>query len=499
MKIFSAAQIRKWDQQTIITTKITAVELMKKAATACFKWIKKNIPAGKQFIICCGSGNNGGDGLVIARLLNKAGYKISVYILAGNKQSEGFTINLRRLYALKPAVKFIETPEDFPAITKGAVVIDALYGTGLSRPLKGMAAQLVNHINKNATCIISIDMPTGLCADIYSGNGAIIKATHTLSFETSKLVFMLAENAVFTGHGALLSIGADKKYYAATNAMFETVDAEMISNIYKPRNASAHKYNFGHVLLYAGSKNMMGAGLLCTKACIRSGAGLVTIYVSPGTEGVINTALPEAITTSENDTGKSWIKKTVIAIGPGIESTAKNKQLLKKIVTGWGGPLVIDATALALLAPLIKMLPLRKMHPAILTPHTGEFEKLFGKTTNGFERLQLATERAAALNCYIVLKGHFTLIACPDGKHYFNTTGNAGMATAGSGDTLTGIITGLLAQGYTEKEACIMGVYLHGLAGDIAAEKISQEAMMASDITDCLGEGFKKIQSYRYR
>lgn len=496
MKIFTAAQIREWDKYTIKEEPVTAVDLMERAATGCFKWLKKNTPPTKHFIICCGTGNNGGDGLVIARLLQQAKFKVTVYILDSKKRSDEFSINLNRLSSLKMEVFFVHTTKDFPSISKNAVVIDALYGTGLDRPLKNIPAQLVNHINQQVTTVISIDMPSGLCADIFSGKEAIIKATHTLSFETNKLAFLLPENAVYTGQIHLIAIDLNKKYYEATPTLFETIDQQLISKIYKPRNQFTHKYNFGHALLYAGSKNMMGAAVLCTKACIRSGTGLATIHVTPGCEAIIHTALPEAITTSVNDTSKSWLKKTAIAAGPGLEISVKNKNLLKKLLSAWAGPLVIDATALSILASFKALLPLRKLHPAILTPHAGEFEKLFGKTTNPFERLQLATEKAATLQCYIILKGHYTLIACPDGKHYFNTTGNAGMATAGSGDALTGILCGLLAQGYTEKEASILGVYLHGLAGDIAAEKISQEAMIASDIIDCLGEAFKQIKNY---
>ena len=497
MKIFTAAQIQTWDKYTIKEERITAVDLMERAATACFKWLTKNILPSNKIIVCCGTGDNGADGLVIARLLNKAKYKVAVYILDSKKRSKEYTQNLDRLLSAKIEVVFIKTTKDFPIVLKNIIIVDALFGTGINRPLNNIAAELVNHLNKNSSSIISIDMPSGLCADIYSGKVAIIKATHTLSFEINKLAFLLPENAVYTGLVHLIFIGLDKKYYDTTPVKFETIDQQVINKIYKPRNQLAHKYNLGHALIYAGSKNMMGAAVLCSKACVRSGTGLTTIHVTPGSKATINITLPEAITSSTNDTSKDWLKKSAIAIGPGLEDSLKNKQLLKKLLSAWAGSLVIDATALSILFSFTSLLPLRKLHPAILTPHNGEFEKLFGITTNNFERLQLATKKAATLNCYIILKGPKTLIACPDGKHYFNTTGNAGMATAGSGDTLTGIICGLLAQGYSEKESCILGVYLHGLSGDIAAEKVSQEALVASDIIDCMGEGFKQIKKYQ--
>lgn len=494
MKIFSAKQISEWDAYTIREEPIRAIDLMERAATACFGWIKKNSSSSKKMMVFCGTSNNGGDGLVIARLLYKAKCKVSVYILDNKNRSEAFTVNLTRLSSLKIDLFFIQSKKDFPVIAKNTLVIDALFGTGLNRALKSMAAQLVHCINQQNAFVISIDMPSGLSADIYSVKDAIIKATHTLSFETNKLAFLLPENSLYTGQIHLLSIGLDKKYYNSTTALFETIDRQLIHDIYRPRNPFSHKYTFGHALLYAGSKNMMGAAVLCSKACIRSGAGLVTLHVTPGCEAIIHTSLPEAITSSENNTGKTWLKKSAIAIGPGLEKSALNKQLLKKLLVQWDGPLVIDATALSFLTFFTTLLPLRKKNPAILTPHTGEFEHLFGKTLNDFERLQLAIKKAHSLGCYIILKGHNTLITCPDGNHYFNTTGNAGMATAGTGDTLTGILCGLLAQGYTQKEACLLGVYLHGLAGDIAAKKLSQEALIASDIIDCLGEGFKQIK-----
>jgi NAD(P)H-hydrate epimerase len=493
MKIFTAAQIREWDKYTGSVELVTSLHLMERAAIACFKWLQKNT-SSKHFTIFCGSGNNGGDGLVIARLLHKAKYTVEVYMLNSDKRTTENALNLKRLSSLKVKRAFISTAKDFPNIAKDTIVIDAIYGTGLDGPLKNIAAQLVDHINQQAATVVSIDMPSGLIADKYSGEEAIIKATHTLSFEINKLAFILAADAGYMGEVHLLNINLSGKYYETTPANFETIDEPLINKIYKPRNPFAHKYHFGHALLYAGSNKMMGAGILCTKACLRAGAGLATIQLPAGASAIINVSVPEAITSSTNDTAKSWLKKTAIAVGPGLELSAKNKQLVKKLLSGWQGPLVIDATGLSLLAPNMGLLPLRKLHPAILTPHTGEFEKLFGKTSNPFERLQLAMEKAVTLKCYIVLKGRHTLIAGPDGYGYFNSNGNAGMATAGSGDVLTGILGGLLAQGYREKEACILGVYLHGLAGDIAAEKLSQEAMIAHDIIDYLGAAFKQIK-----
>jgi len=495
MKIFTAAQIREWDKFTIKEEQITSTDLMERSASGCFNWLQQNIPLSKHCAIFCGTGNNGGDGLVIARLLYTAKYKVTVYILDNKKRSDDFTINLVRLSPLKIDLFYLKSVKDFPLIISTTLIIDALFGTGVNRPLKNVPAQLVNHINKIGATIISIDMPSGLIADDFSGTESIIKAHQTLSFQTNKLAFFLPGNFQFTGKIHLINILLKSTFYTKTTTTFQTIDKELIQKIYKPRNNFAHKYNFGHSLIYAGSKNMMGAAIICTKACLRSGAGLATIQVAFNCEATIHISLPEAITTTSNDTTKTWLKKSAIAIGPGLQNSSSNKLLIKKLLISWDEPLVIDATALSILKPLTKLLPLRKNHPAILTPHAGEFEKLFGKTNNTFETMTLAIKKSAALNCYIILKGHNTLIACPDGTHFINTTGNAGMATAGSGDALTGIVCGLLAQAYTERDACIFGVYLHGLAGDIAAEKSSPEAMLASDITDCLGDGYKRIRN----
>ncbi|MEJ7589009.1 MAG: NAD(P)H-hydrate dehydratase, partial [Ferruginibacter sp.] len=328
-----------------------------------------------------------------------------------------------------------------------------------------------------------------------AAENVVMRASHTLSFQVPKLAFFIPGHKVYTGIIHLLDIGLDKQFYDDEPAQFSTLDPQYISSIFKSRNQFAHKYNFGHALLYAGSKNMMGAAILCAKGCLRSGAGLVTVSVEDGTQLIVQTALPEAITSTEIDPEKLSVKKSAIGIGPGFELSRSNNDLLYKLISGYNGPLVIDASALSILASGIDGFQHRKkQQPVVLTPHTGEFEKLFGKDDNDLERIHTARRRSLELGCYVILKGHHTLIACPDGQVFFNTTGNAGMATAGSGDVLTGMLTGLLAQGYSPTDACLLGVYLHGTAGDAAAEKMSQEAMIAGDIIDCIGEAFKKLR-----
>lgn len=467
---------------------------MERAASACFHWLTSRFTKQNEYAIFCGTGNNGGDGLAIARLLLQAGHTVSVYILQGEKSSEDFTVNYGRLKPLTDNLRFIDT-NNLPTISPGTFVIDALFGTGLSRQLQGVAEVLVAWLNQSCKTIISIDTPSGLFPDTVTEGNAVIRASHTLSFQTNKLSFMIAENNKFLGDVHLLDIRLHPDFYDNTPTLFNTVDAELICSIYKPRNQFLHKYNLGHALLYTGSKNMMGAAILCAKACLRSGAGLVTVFTEDSTQAVLQTALPEAITSTDYDFERLSHKKSAIGIGPGLALSGANKDLLWNLIAADASPLVIDASALQLLSADTLVLKKRVLNPAILTPHTGEFEKLFDKTSNDFERMKTALHHSAELNCYIILKGHHTLIACPDGAAFFNTTGNAGMATAGSGDVLTGILTGLLAQGYPQKEACLLGVYLHGVAGDIAAENLSQEAMIAGDIIECTGEAYKQISA----
>jgi len=492
MKIFSAIQLREWDAYTIANEPIESIDLMERAATACFKWITGHFTSPETYIIFCGSGNNGGDGLAIARMLLQAGETVVVYIMDGEKRSDDFSKNLERLKAQAPQLMLLDF-DALPTILPKAIIIDALFGTGLSRPFNGDATDLINHINNTGNTIISIDMPSGLYADSSSIGNCIITAKYTLSFQLNKLAFLLAENSQFTGIVQILDIGLHQNFYKKAPTLFNGIEHTDVKLIYKPRNQFSHKYNFGHALLHAGSKNMMGASILCAKACLRAGAGLVTVFTEEGTQPVIQVALPEAISSTETDFEKLSLKKSVIGIGPGLALTDDNKLLLKKIVEEYSGQLVIDASALQMLATDVEILSLRKLNAAILTPHTGEFEKLFGKTSDDFDKLHLALQKASTLNCYIILKGHHTLIACPEGSAFFNTTGNAGMATAGSGDVLTGILTGLLAQGYSQKEAALLGVFLHGKAGDIAATKWGQEAMIAGDIIESLGEAYKGL------
>jgi ADP-dependent NAD(P)H-hydrate dehydratase / NAD(P)H-hydrate epimerase len=499
MKIFSAAQIKEWDAFTIANESIAAIDLMERAAAKVVGWLLENKYSKKHFHIFCGKGNNGGDGLAIARMLINQKCTVTVYILEfGNIGTADFQTNLARLHECSTDIHFIQSPEFFPVIKDEAVIIDALFGTGLNKPLAGVSAGLVNHINQVKADVIAIDLPSGLAADSSSKNNAVIRATHTLSFQNYKVAFLLPENENYCGSIHLLNIGLHKKFETEEAAVFELTDLKFIKSIYKPRSRFSHKGNYGHAALLCGSYGMMGAGILSAGACLRSGVGKLTCFIPKCGYGILQTAVPEAMCRVSGDDyilSAIEIKKFDAAgIGPGIGLQLSHATLLKDVFLQINKPILLDADALNIIGDNPSLLALIPAN-SILTPHPKEFERLFGTTVNDFERINLALQKSKEFHLYIVIKGHHTFIATPEGKGYFNNTGNAGMATAGSGDVLSGIITGLLAQQYTPLQACLMGVYLHGLAGDFVAAKLSPEAMTAGDIIQYIGEGFKILSS----
>lgn len=349
--------------------------------------------------------------------------------------------------------------------------------------------QLVSYLNQAGNAIISIDIPSGLLCDQSSKGYTAIRAAHTLTFQRLKKAFLVAENEMNIGCPHVLDIGLDPDFPCSVNSNLQLTDSRSILSIYKLRQLFSHKGNFGHALLFAGSYGKMGAAVLGTKACLRSGAGLVTAHIPQNGVDIIQVSAPEAM--CRIDAHKERITSlnydltiyNSIGIGPGIGMEADTAQLLYTLITAYNKPMVIDADALNILSQHKEWL---KQVPAgsVLTPHPKEFARLFGDSANDFEKINLAMQKAEELNLVIVLKGHHTFIATPDAKGYFNTTGNAGMATGGSGDVLTGILTGLLAQGYQPAQAAILGVYLHGLAGDKAAEKYGMDALIAGDLVE---------------
>ena len=514
MKILSAAEIRLWDQYTIEHEPISSINLIERAAGKCADWLLQHYPELTSICIFCGKGNNGGDGLAIARILLEQNLTVYVYILdplvSGNsaKGTADFQINLKSLSLFQnAAIHFIQSEENFPSFRPGQIIVDALFGSGLNREPEGVTASLITYINNSPCEIVAIDIPSGLFVDRSSKGAITIQANHTLSFQCYKPAFLFAENEKAIGEIHILDIGLHIDFYQSIRNRFELVDDTLLHTIYKPRNRFSHKGNFGHALLVAGSYGKIGAAILSARACMRSGVGLLTCHIPESGYSILQTAVPEAMVMSDANAAFSTkvVQRTPsgdadltryksIGIGPGIGNAGATTMMLRKILEIYRSPVILDADGLNCIASqkdLLQLIP----PGSILTPHPKEFERLFGETANEFDRVLLALQKAKELNCIIVLKGHHTFIATSDGSGFFNSTGNPGMATAGSGDVLTGILTGLLAQGYSSKESAILGVYLHGLAGDIAAKEQSMEALVAGDLIDYLGSAFLQINT----
>ncbi|HEV2352710.1 MAG TPA: NAD(P)H-hydrate dehydratase [Puia sp.] len=499
MEILSAEQIHAWDEYTIKHEPIASVDLMERAAGACFSWLEQNGYLGRSFAIYCGKGNNGGDGLALARILSEQECAVTVFVLEfGHKGTDDFQVNLARLHQTTVEVRFIQSVENFHPVTPGDVLIDALLGSGLNRPLEGVVEQLVSHLNDSGNEIIAVDIPSGLAVDRSSRGNTVIHAAHTLSFQCYKPAFLIPENAPLVGRVHILDIGLHQGYLSHVSGVAELVDMGIIRSIYKPRTPFAHKGNFGHALLIAGSYGKMGAAVLSGRACLRAGAGLLTCHVPACGYVVLQSTLPEAMVLTDVDeqihtafTGDPG-HYSVVGIGPGIGTEGRTVEFLRDLLPRCTKPMVLDADALNILSTSADLWELVPPY-SILTPHPREFERLFGQSRDDYARLDLAREKARESRCIVVLKGHYTYIAMPGGKAYFNSTGNAGMAKGGSGDVLTGILTSMLSQGYSPGEAALLGVFVHGLAGDLAAEGWSEESMLASDLTDCLGEAFERI------
>jgi ADP-dependent NAD(P)H-hydrate dehydratase / NAD(P)H-hydrate epimerase len=501
VQILNAQQIKAWDAYTIEHEPIASIDLMERASLNCMGWIEKKQWQKKTFKIFCGKGNNGGDGLAIARLLCELDYNISVFILEfGKPGSDDFQTNLQRLHELDfTEIHFLQSKENFPLINTDDILIDALFGSGLNKPLEALAADLVDHINRATATVVSIDLPSGLFIDRSSKENKVVEADYTLTFQCYKLALLLQENASFIGEVHVLDINLHPDFLRDQNFDCVFIERNFIKQIYKTRNEFAHKGNFGHALLIAGSYGKMGAAVLAAKACLHSGVGLLTCYLPKCGYQIMQTALPEAMAmTDENENIVAQLpneieKYSVIGIGPGIGTANETQNLISFISRRYKKPLVMDAdglNCLSLQKDLLQQLP----PYSILTPHPKEFDRLFGEHTNDFDRLNTAKEKSAQLDLVIVLKSHHTAIITPSRSVFFNSTGNAGMAKGGSGDVLTGIITSLVAQNYSPEHAAILGVYLHGLAGDFAANALSQNAMVATDIITFLSQAFLSLK-----
>lgn len=501
MKTFTAEQIRRWDQFTISQESIPSLKLMERAALTLVGWITENCKNYNKVTVFCGHGNNGGDGFAAARILYTKGFDVEVIVPDLHAEfSEDASVNLQRLkdFSGISVVEFKETAEY--TFDEETVVVDALFGTGLSRPLEGIYKKLIARLNEAGGLKISVDIPSGISADeFFEAETTVFKADYTLSFQSWKKSFLHPETGKYTGKVIILDIGLSQEYLEQEESEYYVIDEELIRTIFRPREEFSHKGTYGKAVIIGGSYGKMGAAVLATRSALRTGAGL-TFTQAPGCGyDILQTSCPEAMFIKA---GNEYIENItaeedgVYGIGTGIGTHEKTEKALLNFLKSLTQPVVLDADALNIISKEKKNLkPIPEK--SVITPHPKEFERLFGSTDNSFERLELARKKAQELNLYIVLKDHHTQVVTPEGKVFYNITGNAGLAKGGSGDILTGILTSLLAQKYSPEETCLLGVWLHGKAADAAAEKYSKEAMLPTDVINKLGNVFGKLNKKR--
>jgi hydroxyethylthiazole kinase-like uncharacterized protein yjeF len=503
MKIFSSSQIKLIDGFTIQNEPVKSADLMERAAHKLLEWIMPRFQRPSHFVIFTGPGNNGGDGLALARLLKENRYDVEIHnVNISDKVSEDWKINFSRVEEYTD-IPFddIKSGEGFPLICANDIIIDAIFGSGLTRPVDGLAGEIIRKINATDNFVISVDIPSGLFSADNNGNvhENIIRADHTLSFQFPKLSFFFAENYCYTGEWHLLPIGLHPTFIRDTTTPYYYMEKKEVAPLLKKRAKFDHKGNFGHALLVAGSKGKIGAAVLSAKAALRTGVGLFTCHLPGDGRNVIHAAVSEAMVSSDENneiisSSPDISPYNAIGIGPGIGIAKATENILKKVLSDFAKPVVIDADAINILGKNKNYLDLIPAG-SILTPHPKEFERIAGVSANSYDRLLAQISFSEKYNCIIVLKGAHTAVSLPDGKVYFNSTGNPGMATPGSGDVLTGIILSLLAQGYSPENAAIAGVFIHGLAGDIAAEKSCYESLIASDIIENISNAFLRIRA----
>ncbi|WP_179320111.1 NAD(P)H-hydrate dehydratase [Winogradskyella helgolandensis] len=499
MKLFSKEQIYEGDKLTTERQNISSTDLMERAGTQIFNWMHTRMQGAQVPIhVFCGIGNNGGDGLVLARHLITHGYNVVTYIVnCSDKRSKDFLINYDRIKNVtKKWPTMLSCKEDFTEIEIGVddIIVDAIFGIGLNRPPNDWVKALFQKFKASKAFTLSIDMPSGLYTDkAVEDEDAVIYAGYTLSFQSPKLAFFLPETEKYTIQWEVLDIGIDRDYLMQTETEVELISKLEVLPIYKPRKKFAHKGDFGHVMILGGSYGKIGAVNLASRAALSAGAGLVTAYIPKCGYHSLQTAIPEVmVITDDNETHISNInfelKPTVIGVGVGLGTSEETAKTFEAFLKKNKVPLVIDADGLNIISQhktLLKLLPKQ----TVLTPHPKELERLIGKWSSDFEKLEKVKAFTNKYDLIVLIKGAHS-ITVNKNKLYINTTGNPGMATGGSGDVLTGVISGLIAQGYTPFAATIFGVYLHGKSADISIEDYGYQSLIASHIIETLGEAY---------
>ncbi len=500
MKILTAEQLSEADKITIEKQNITSEELMERAATLVFNEIHNRLNGAPIPIkVFCGIGNNGGDGLVIARHLIQHGYHVTVYVVNySDKRSDDFLANYKKLKSItKVWPQLIKGEDNFPEINTGDFVIDAMFGIGLNRPIEGWVAKLVRSINDSKAFTLAIDMPSGLFSDQAPvSDAAVIEADFTLSFQAPKLVFFLPETMDYVGDLQVLDIGLDRKFLAEVSSRIHLIEKVEAANLYQPRKTNSHKGDYGHALIVGGSYGKIGSVLLTATAALKTGSGLCSLYIPECGYNIVQTGLPEAMVLTDKDSEQITaypedFEADVVCFGMGAGTSQKTVGALEALLNSVKKPIVIDADGLNILSSNKRLLDLLPKN-SVLTPHPGELKRLIGEWQGDFDKLEKAKNFSKKYDVILVIKGAHSFTIKGD-EIYINNSGNPGMATAGSGDVLSGVITSLIGQSYESLTAAIVGVYLHGRSGDLAANELGYESVLAGDIAQNIGKAIKDL------
>ena len=500
-KIYKAADVRLLDEYTIDSERISSLDLMERAASEVVKRVVKKNPNDRVFNILAGCGNNGGDGFAVARLLREAGFQVTVYAIQMGRMTPDCAVNRSRYLRVGGVCVDVFPEQDF-VLAQNGILMDALLGVGLNRPVKGWLATVIARMNEFPGKKIAIDVPSGLMGEDNTGNdGAIFEADYTFTFQFPKLAFLLAGNSKYVGEFEVLDIGLHPEALRKVASNWYYLTEEAVAHVLPRLEKFAHKGDLGHALLVAGSQSMVGAAILAGGGAVRSGTGLLTLHVPRALKETMHLAVPEALVEVDRDEscftgGECLDKYRAIGIGPGLGMDEKSRAGLFNLLTNCKGAMVLDADALNILAANPEWLSLLPTG-AVLTPHPKEFERLVGKSQNDFDRLNKLSTFAGLYRVCVLLKGAHTVIATPTGDCYFNMTGNPGMAKGGSGDVLTGVITALLANGLEATEAALVGVYVHGMAGDLAEARFGQRGMRSGDLVDFLGQAWRRLENIK--
>mgnify|MGYP000997443198 CR=1 FL=1 len=498
-KIFKTSDLRELDKYTIENEPVTSLDLMERAATVFTEKLLIFFPNNHIFNILAGFGNNGGDGYVVARLLLKKGLNVKVFGLHGNSVlSPDCAVNRKRFIDMGGCYIEVKNPDNLQP-DENSVLVDAIFGAGLNRPVTGFLGNVIHRINCLSHPVVAIDIPSGLMGeDNGENNGAIVKADYTFTFQFPKLAFMFPENVVYVGHWDVLDIRLHPAILREYPAAYYYLTEEVVASRLLIPEKFSHKGTLGNTLLIAGSYPMMGAAVLAAKGAIRSGTGLLSVHVPRKLKEMIHLSVSEALVeVDRNEFCFSGVDNLfrfqAVGIGPGIGTSPVTAEGIRQLLSVWRGKIVLDADALNLLASnpgLLELLP----EGAVLTPHPKEFERLAGKSVNDFERLNKLSIFANQYRVNIVLKGAHSVIATPDRRLFFNMSGNPGMAKGGAGDVLTGVLLALAANKLNLLDLLRIGVFAHGLAGDCVAEKEGRRGCCAGMIAERMGEAWKRLE-----